>query len=298
MLDRLTLDQLRVLVAVAETGSFSAAARRLGRVQSAVSQSAKLLEDTLDLSLFERSGRSAELTDAGKIIVEDARNVIRGIDTVRARARNIAGGLEAKLTLVIDGMIPNGILMESLSNLSREFPQLPVVLFTEGDKHASQYLREGSVGLAIYPFDLTEDTEGLIKEFVGKILMIPVVASHHPLATIEDALSPEQRAPYTQLRLTGRGNRGPINSPNQWHFGSQTSRLEFLLEGFGWCFMPLHQVKDHIAAGRIKPLKLQDTANHLLHMYAVYPQSRPLGLAGRWVVADMRKRLMQESDMS
>ena len=54
MLDRLTLDQLRVLVAVAETGSFSAAARKLGRVQSAVSQAAQTLEEVLGAALFDR----------------------------------------------------------------------------------------------------------------------------------------------------------------------------------------------------------------------------------------------------
>ncbi len=52
MLDPMTLDQLRVLVAVAETGSFSAAARRLGRVQSAVSQSVQSLETALGTTLF------------------------------------------------------------------------------------------------------------------------------------------------------------------------------------------------------------------------------------------------------
>ena len=59
MLDPLTLDQLRVLVAVADTGSFSAAARRLQRVQSAVSQSIQTLESTLRLTLFDRDGLRA-----------------------------------------------------------------------------------------------------------------------------------------------------------------------------------------------------------------------------------------------
>ena len=54
VLDNLTLDQMRVLIAVAEEGSFSAAARRLGRVQSAVSQAIQTLEENLRLTLFDR----------------------------------------------------------------------------------------------------------------------------------------------------------------------------------------------------------------------------------------------------
>ena len=62
MLDRLTLDQLRVLIAVAETGSFSAAARQLGRVQSAVSQAVATLEDILGTALFDRYGKTPSST--------------------------------------------------------------------------------------------------------------------------------------------------------------------------------------------------------------------------------------------
>ena len=78
MIDSLTLDQMRVLVAVADAGSFSAAARKLGRVQSAISQSIQTLETTLGLTLFDRSGKTPQLTDAGKALVGDARALIAG----------------------------------------------------------------------------------------------------------------------------------------------------------------------------------------------------------------------------
>ena len=83
MLDNLTLDQMRVLIAVAEDGSFSAAARRLGRVQSAVSQAIQTLEENLRLTLFDRSAKTPVLTDAGRAVGCD-----RGIG---ARRRAAAG---------------------------------------------------------------------------------------------------------------------------------------------------------------------------------------------------------------
>jgi DNA-binding MarR family transcriptional regulator len=72
MLDALTLDQMRIFAAVAETGSFSAAARRLGRVQSAVSQSIAGLEDQLGVALFDRSGKTPKLTPGGTAILARA----------------------------------------------------------------------------------------------------------------------------------------------------------------------------------------------------------------------------------
>jgi len=90
MIDSLTLDQMRILVAVADAGSFSAAARKLGRVQSAISQSIQTLETTLGLVLFDRSGKTPQLTDAGKALVGDARALIAGARAIRARAQSMA----------------------------------------------------------------------------------------------------------------------------------------------------------------------------------------------------------------
>lgn len=65
MLDAITLDQLRVFIAVADTGSFSAAARHVGRAQSAVSHAIAQLENQLDLQLFERTGKAPILSEHG-----------------------------------------------------------------------------------------------------------------------------------------------------------------------------------------------------------------------------------------
>jgi DNA-binding transcriptional LysR family regulator len=104
MLDRLTLDQMRVLVAVAETGSFSAAARRLGRVQSAISQSVQSLESALGTPLFEREGKVPRLNDAGRVILGDARRVIDEAETLKARAEAIVGDVEPELSRSRNGV--------------------------------------------------------------------------------------------------------------------------------------------------------------------------------------------------
>src|SRR5689334_5873961 len=119
MLDPLTLDQLRILIAVAESGSFSAAARRLGRVQSAISQAMQSLELTLGTPLFDRSGKTPLLSDAGRVILDDARHLVRGAEMLRARAENIAANVEPELTLAIDSMFPSEVLMASLKALSQ-----------------------------------------------------------------------------------------------------------------------------------------------------------------------------------
>src|SRR5579863_8452217 len=99
MIDPLTLDQMRVLVAVAETGSFSAAARRLGRVQSAVSQAINTLEQILQVQLFDRAGKTPKLTSAGAVLLSDARRLIDDAGVLKSRAAGIVTDVEPELTL-------------------------------------------------------------------------------------------------------------------------------------------------------------------------------------------------------
>lgn len=91
MLDALTLDQMRIFVAIAETGSFRAAAARLSRVQSALSHAVANLKAELGVSLFDRSGHRPVLTPAGRSLLSDARAILLKTDTMRARARGLGG---------------------------------------------------------------------------------------------------------------------------------------------------------------------------------------------------------------
>jgi DNA-binding transcriptional LysR family regulator len=295
MLDPLTLDQLRVLVAVAESGSFSAAARKLSRVQSAISQSVQSLETALGMPLFSREGKVPKLNDAGRVILEDARRLIQGAETLKARAESMALDLEAELTLAVDSIFPIEVLTAALKGLQERFPTLPVTLFTEGLGGAEQRLRDGAARLAFYvPFGSIG--EGREMEFLVSIPTVPVVAADHPLASEPGPLGRELLEGAVQLVLTDRtpvsqGQAGGIISHRTWRFADLTTRLDFLLAGFGWCNMPTHMVSDHIADGRLKVLDLAEKTNPMFRVHVVHERGRPPGRAGRWLVEEVRRLL-------
>ena len=302
MLDRLTLDQLRVLVTVAETGSFSAAARKLGRVQSAVSQSIQTLEELLEIALFDRSRRTPVLTEAGRVIIEDARHLLRGTENLRARARSIAGEIEPDIAIAVEHTFPRDVLVASLGAFAERFPDLPVTLFTETYGGGERRLRDGSARLAIYPAEFGAPTD-LASELLYVVRLVPVVAADHPLAALKPPLSLSQLQPYLQLiradnQRPSTGYFGGLLSSRLWRFSDMRTRLEFLLDGLGWSLMPLHLVQPHLDSGALKmlglrvvgPLSMQSPL-HVAHL-----PSRPPGQAGRWLIEDMRKRLeTQES---
>ena len=295
MIDPLTLDQMRVLVAVAEAGSFSAAARRLGRVQSAISQAVNTMEQVLGVALFDRSEQRPVLTSAGAILLKDARRLIEGARTMRSRAAAIARDVEPELRLAVDAIFPNPLLMAGLQSLAKEFPQTPVSVFTESLGGSEQRLRDGVVGFAIYPLAATGAPD-LDADFLTSLSVYPVVAMDHPLAREAAPIARETLEPHTQLVLTDRtpltqNLRGGIVSHHIWRFADLATRLDFLLAGFGWCNMPAHLVEDHIAAGRLKKLETAERDAFEFRVHVVHERGRQIGRAGRWLIADLRERL-------
>jgi DNA-binding transcriptional LysR family regulator len=295
MLDRLTLDQLRTLIAVAETGSFSAAGRKLTRVQSAVSQTIQALERTLGIALFEREGKTPALTDAGKVILEDARRLVSGAEALRARAEQIADDVEPELTIAVDPMFPGGLVRESLKALAAIFPNLPVTVFTEALGGAEQRLRDGAARIGIFT-PQTPTISGFAMEALPPITLVPVVAPQHPLAGAATPIPREVLEDQVQLVLTDRtqitaGFSGGVISHRVWRFADLAARLDYLLAGFGWCNMPLHMVESHIETGRLTRLHLKDYDSLSLPISVAHLTKHPPGRAGRWLVDDLRPKL-------
>src|SRR5580658_7041380 len=107
-----SIDQLLVLLAVVETGGFTAAAKRLRRATSAISYAIDTLEEQLGVSLFDRGPtRKPKLSHVGKAIVSEARAVAHSVATLRARVKGLLEGLESEVSLVVDCLYPSDRLV-------------------------------------------------------------------------------------------------------------------------------------------------------------------------------------------
>jgi DNA-binding transcriptional LysR family regulator len=295
MIDALTLDQMRIFVAAIDEGSFSAAARKLGRVQSAVSQSVAALEGHLGVALFDRTGKTPRLTPAGEALARDARRLIEGAVAMKARAASIAADIEPELVFAVDAIFPFEPLIASLKAMRNAFPHMPVSIFTETLGGSEQRLREGVAHFAIFPL-ATTGAGDLTADFFASIDVVPVVSVDHPLASEPEPIARETLEPHVQLVLTDRtpltqNLRGGIVSHHIWRFADLSTRLEFLLAGFGWCNMPLHMVRGPIEQGRLKALKLAERDPFQFRVHIVHVRGREIGRAGRWLIEDLRARM-------
>jgi len=303
MLETVTLDQLRMLIAIADTGSFSAAARRLKRAQSAISHGVGQLEAALGLKLFDRASRRPRLTEAGETVLADARSVVARAAELRARARSIAEEMEPELGLVVDVMFPVALLTKLLRKLLADFPLLPVTLHSESLGGVAARIRDGSSRLGIAPNWPDQPGEEIERRYLTSITMASVVAAGHPLAAWNGAVPRREFERHIQLVLTDRSQLQPgvmrgVISPHVWRFGDLTMRREFLLEGFGFCNMPLHMVREDLAAGRLKRIQIEGwgAADYKLPLYLVSRRGFQPGKAARWLIGQMESYFAEPGD--
>jgi DNA-binding transcriptional LysR family regulator len=297
MIGSLTFDQLRVLVTIAETGSFSAAGRKLGRAQSAISQAIATLEDVQGVTLFDRSGFRPALTDVGRVLVGQARTVLSGAARFEALAAGTREGLEPELAIAIDPLVPTAAFIDSLHALRAEFPYLPVSFSTEGLGGAERRLRRGDAALALCILlpSVPDDVAAL--PLLG-INLMPVVSPAHPLAELGRPVTRADLDEHIQLVLSDpAAPDGPsygVIGTKAWRFVELGRRLDFLLAGLGWCRMPEHLVTPYLADGRLVSLAIEgDPARGTgpLMIYAAHMRDRALGRAGGWLLSDLQVRL-------
>lgn len=297
LIGSLTLDQLRVLVTISESGSFSAAGRSLGRVQSAISQAMKTLEDIQGVELFDRTRQKPALTAVGRVLVDQARLTLANAARFEAIAAGTRMGLEPALTLAIDPLVPTAPLIDSLRALRDTFPNLPVSFSTEGIGGAEQRLRDDSASLA-FCLLLPSVPDDLMAYPLMDLNLVPVAAADHPLVRLGRPLDRADLEAHVQLVLSDvHGIDGPshgVIGSRIWRFVDLGRRLDFLLAGFGWCKMPPFFVEPHLADGRLVALDIADegiSPTGALPIYAAHVRDRPLGRGGSWLLEDLRHRL-------
>jgi DNA-binding transcriptional LysR family regulator len=261
MLEGVTIEQLRTLCAVADAGSFSAAARELGRVQAAVSQSIDRLETQLGLRLFDRSGRVPRLTRDGQAIVAAARKVDGGVAALDELVTSLKRGTETSLSVVVDAMFPTASLVTFAQDFAAAHRSVELSLFTELLSAVTAQVRErrATFGIALEDADLRE----LEVRRVAAVRLLPVVAAAHPLAAEAQSLDAARLAEAVQIVLGERADAAAsapdlhgVFSSRRWRVVDLATKHALLLGGLGWGHMPEHVVRDDLRAGRLIELRL------------------------------------------
>ena len=284
-----TLDQIVIFQAVVESGSFTGAARRLGRAPSVISYAIANLENQLGVTLFARAGTARpKLTDAGQAILADSRALTIAVDGLLAKARGLTSGLEAEVSLVVDVMWPAKKLVKALDDFRRKFPTVALRLQVETLGAVTHAVMEGRAAFGISgPLEMASDL--LTRGPAGSVKLVPVAAPSHPLALMQAPVSGAEARNHVQLVLTDRSNLTQgrdfgVLSVRSWRLADLGAKHALLVAGMGWGNMPKPMVNDDLKRGRLVELKIEMPGEPVYPFHTVYRNDAPPGPAASWLM--------------
>lgn len=289
-----TLDQLQVLLAVAETGSFSAAGRKLNRAQSVISYTIANLEAQLGVKLFEREGtREPQLTQMGKAVLEEARRMTGVLQRLRARIAQHSQGIESEITLAIDVTLPAPVLINVLKTFEAEFPTVAFTLNVGAMGVIVDQVMKGEADLGVGGIPGDADVR-LIE--LGRVTMIAVAAPGHPLARLARPLKHEELREHTQLVVTDpsqrtRGQNFGVFALGTWRLSDMHTKHLMLREGIGWGNLPPWMAAEDLAQGRLVKLELEPAGEMGGAVFAMHRADHTPGPAASWLIDALKQHL-------
>ncbi len=267
----LTPDALAMLQGIADAGSFAAAARTAGMVPSALTYRVRQIEDALDVLLFDRSSRQAQLTVAGHELLREGARLLAEVDAVANRVRRVATGWEPNFTIAIDSIIHRTVILEMCEAFFALNPPTRVKLRAETLSGTLEALTSGQADLAIGVTAQSAGTAGFQVRPLGNSRFMYAVAPHHPLALAAEPLSDELIRQHRAVAVADSVQRGGgltlglLGGQDVFTVPNMQAKLEAQLRGIGSGFLPEFLASPYIKSGRLVEKRVE-RAEWLVHV--------------------------------
>lgn len=259
---KISLDALEVFEAVAQTGSFAAAADILHKVPSSVSYSIARLEERLDVLLFERNGPKVSLTPAGEELRKEGRVLLKQASAVQKSVVRVSQGFEHEFRFAYDAYIPARAFIEDI----RAFQALGCstqLRFSAGVMTGVwEALKENQADLILAagpaPFG-----PGYNSIMLGVLEFVFCVAPNHPFAQIKTPLTRQQLLDYPAIvvadsaRVLPTRTIGVQDTQLRVTVSDGFAKIAYQKAGLGHGFLPRVHVADALARGELIELSVE-----------------------------------------
>ncbi|MCP3014683.1 LysR family transcriptional regulator [Nocardiopsis dassonvillei] len=290
----LSSDGIELFLAVVDHGSFSGAARALRRVPSAVSMGIANIEAELGYPLFDRSRREAVPTPRALALVPHARSVASRLRLLQVHAVELSRDLESTLTVAVAAGVPDRELLDALARVGGRYPLLRVNLLRAPQDGVREMLHRERADLALLAAAPDVDREEVFTNVTDEVFVAVVSATADTPGLPADLRRLEDLGASRQIVVAGPddavADRRLLVSDARWHVDSVEAALGLVERGAGWANLPLGEVREAVAAGRVRALEFVNLKNGLaMPVHLVWLRRRPLRRAAGEVVALMSR---------
>lgn len=294
-MDAITLDQFTVFLTIVEEGSFAAAARKLGRAQSAITYAVQKLEDQSGVPLFDRTAYRPTLTEQGRALLPRIRRIMDDLGEFRVQAQSMSKGIEAELILVVETFLPLSIFMLALRHFQSEYPMVQLRINAVRPQDASGQLLENRADLGLFLLSPKSEPD-LESRVIAEMDFVAVAAPDHPLAELPPHFPKEAMRDHLQIvvsdpkAVTDSTAYGVVGV-NQWRVSDVRLRYELVKKGIGWGSMPRPMVEADLTRGELVELlpAQWDSSNSMPRFKIVVARrkDKALGPAGSFLMATL-----------
>lgn len=287
-IEGLSLDQMRVALAVAQAGSLSGAARRFNRTQSAVSYAVLALEKQLGIELFDRTGHRARPTPAAAVLLQEMESIISQADDLRRSAKALKKDVAPEVHVAVDTICSIGSLTPALKAVQEDYPAVLVQLHSEVGNDALEKVLRGDCCIGILSSTMPLSTT-LTWQPLLPVTLAAVARANHPLADQQHPIPYRLAQQYCRIILHPRtaGSHYPGRS---WLVTDFSATLSLIRAGLGWGYVPRHLIGNQIADGTLRELEIENS-NHQSEypVFAVHHKARRLDPAAQRLIDSLRQ---------
>lgn len=253
----LPLDSLLVLDAIAKKGSFAAAADALHRVPSAVTYSIQKLESQLNVTLFNRQGHRAILTEAGERLLHDGRQLLQLSDQVQRNVQQVGSGWENELRIAIADTVPLVPVLEICQQFMAIAPHTELKLTEEVLGGTWDSLISGRSDLVIGASGEIPSVGGLRTRPYREMEFIFAVAPHHPFALTDQPITESQMMQEIMIVVADSARTLPPRSAavlqrqKTMTVSSMETKRQAQILGLGMGYLPDFFIEEDLKAQRL-----------------------------------------------
>ena len=250
-----TSENIELFVKVLDTGSFSAAARALNRVPSAVSMGIANIEAELGLQLFERTPRKVIPTASALALAPQARIISEQLKQLSKHAYELSLGLESTLKIGVVSDVNNQKLLQSIDKLALKYPLLNIEIITAPQDDILHLLYSEQITICLAGSGQHIKMQEHLQLVSMEVVVATISANHvlmnqavHPIY-IEDLVNVRQIV-VASSALDIADLRSVI-AASYWRTNDLQTAIDMVEIGLGWGNFPYSLVKSHIDDGRL-----------------------------------------------
>jgi DNA-binding transcriptional LysR family regulator len=252
------------------------------------------IEAELGYPLFDRSRREAVPTPRALALVPHARSVASRLRLLQVHAVELSRDLESTLTVAVAAGVPDRELLDALARVGGRYPLLRVNLLRAPQDGVREMLHRERADLALLAAAPDVDREEVFTNVTDEVFVAVVSATADTPGLPADLRRLEDLGASRQIVVAGPddavADRRLLVSDARWHVDSVEAALGLVERGAGWANLPLGEVREAVAAGRVRVLEFVNLKNGLaMPVHLVWLRRRPLRRAAGEVVALMSR---------